>query len=229
MDCVLLVAGFGKRLLPLTKKTPKCLIKILGEPIIHWEVDLLDKLGIDNIYIVTRYKEDMIKDYFEVKGRNDLKFIHQEEQTGTADAIYLAKEFIDGDFIVLAGDTIFQEDDIKRLIGKKNSLLYTKQTERLYEYGTIEFFEDRINKIWEKSTTPVSEFVNCSAYHFDKKIFDYIPKTPIDERFGERIITNTINLMLEKKIRFHGIYTDDLYEITYPKDIQIVERKLNEK
>ncbi|MBE3094616.1 MAG: NTP transferase domain-containing protein, partial [Actinobacteria bacterium] len=222
-------AGAGKRLLPLTKKIPKCLIKVLGKPIIQWQVDILDKLGITNIHIVTGYKGEMVKDYFINHPQREVTYIHQEEQTGTADAIYLAKSFVDGDFIVLAGDTIFQENDLKRLIGKKNSLLYTKQTERLYEYGTIEFDGEKIVKIWEKSTIPVSELVNCSAYHFDKRIFDYIPKTSIDERFGERIITNTINLMLEKKIRFYGIYTDDLYEITYPKDIQEVERKLNEK
>ena len=229
MDAVLLVAGQGKRLFPLTKKTPKCLIKVAGKPIIQWQVDLLDKLGITNIHIVAGYKWRMVQDYFESHPQREVTFIHQEKQTGTADAIYLANPFIDGDFIVLAGDTIFQENDLKRLIKKKNSLLYTKQTERLYEYGTIQFDGDKIVKIHEKSTEPVSEFVNCSAYHFDTNIFKYIPKTAIDERFGERIITNTINLLLERKMKFYGIYTDNLYEISYPKDIQVVERKLNEK
>jgi NDP-sugar pyrophosphorylase family protein len=231
-DCIILTAGVGKRLKPLTKEYPKCLINVLDKPIIQWEIDLLDKLGIDNIHIVSGYKEGMIKDYFEVKNRTDLNFIHQDYQTGTADAIYLAKDHVDGEFLVLAGDTIFFEEDINRLIKQNNSFLYTKQHERLHEYGTIEFTDKDSNivkKIWEKETKPISHFVNCSAYHFDKKIFDYIPKTLIDKRFKERIITNTINLMLEKKIPFHGIYTDFLYEITYPKDIQEVERKLNEK
>ena len=225
-NVIILCAGSGKRLLPLTEKTPKCLIQVLNKPIIQWEIDVLDELGVDNIHIVSGYKEELIKSYFHFKDRSDLNFIHQAKQTGTADAIQLARQHIDGEFLVLSGDTIFLRKDIKKLMNTNNSFLYTKQTERLFEYGTIEFEGEFIKKIWEKSTTPVSEFVNCSAYHFDKRVFNFIPKTAIDRRFGERIITNTINLMLEKGIRFHGVYTDDLFEISYPKDIKIVEEKL---
>ena len=241
-SAILLCAGKGSRLLPLTNKKPKCLIPVLGKPIIKWEIELLDDLGIENVHIITGYKEDMIKDYIEShiwkdsistwNNQFDIKFIHQEKQTGTADAIFLAKDVIDKEFLVLSGDTIFLKEDVKRLMKQNNSFLYTKQHERLHEYGTIEFNEESdtiIKRIHEKETKPVSHFVNCGAYHFDEKIFKYIPKTLVDERFKERIITNTINLMLEKKIQFHGIYTDNLYEITYPKDIQEVERKLNEK
>ena len=228
-DAILLCAGKGSRLRPLTETKPKCLINVINRPIIQWEVGLLDELGIDTIHIVCGYKEQMIKDYFESKGRTDLNFIHQDSLSGTADAIYLARDYIDKEFLVLAGDTIFLKEDVKRLMKQNNSFLYTKQHERLHEYGTIEFDKKDdtvIKKIWEKETKPVSHFVNCSAYHFDKRIFNYIPKTHVDERFKERIITNTINLMLERKIPFHGIYIDNLYEITYPKDIKEVERKL---
>jgi NDP-sugar pyrophosphorylase family protein len=239
MDTILMVAGRGSRLKPLTESRPKCLIPVLDRPIIQWEVSLLRELGIDNILMITGYKEQMIKNYFDITNASlsspyhiNIDFIHQEKQTGTADAIYLAKDYVDGEFLVLSGDTIFLKEDVKRLMKQNNSFLYTKQHERLHEYGTLEFDkkdDTLIKKIYEKETKPVSNFVNCGAYHFDKRIFDYIPKTHVDERFKERIITNTINLMLERKIPFHGIYTDNLYEITYPKDIQEVERKLNEE
>jgi dTDP-glucose pyrophosphorylase len=146
---------------------------------------------------------------------------------GTANAINLAKEHIDDDVIVLSGDIIYDKEDIKKLIQTPNSLLYTIQDERLEEYGTMDMaLGDKILNINEKSTTPTSNLVNCGAYHFTKDVFEYIPKTDVDERFNERIITNTINLMIDNGIEFTGIKINRLDEITYPEDIAIVEKRM---
>ena len=68
--------------------------------------------------------------------------------------------------------------------------------------------------------------VNCSAYHFTPTIFPFIHETLIDERFDERIITNTINVMLENHVVFQGIKIKELNEVSYIKDIDIVESRL---
>ena len=86
--------------------------------------------------------------------------------------------------------------------------------------------DEYIKHINEKSTKPTSNKVNCGAYHFTTEIFDYIEKTPIDSRFGEKIITNSINLMIDDAIVFRGIYIDKLNEISRVEDIEKVERNI---
>jgi len=189
-------------------------------------MDYLLEIGIDKFYVITGYKEGAIKSYFKYNIDADVTFIHQKKRTGTADALYLVKDYVSEDFILLAGDTIFDREDLEYLSLCQNSLLYTERYEKLYEYGTMEIRGGRIRRIHEKSTDPISNFVNCSAYHFTKDVFRYIPKTEIDPRFGERIITNTINLMLDDGYRFRGIPIEHLNEISYPEDINIIEERL---
>lgn len=90
----------------------------------------------------------------------------------------------------------------------------------------MEMIDDTILKIHEKSTNPISRKVNAGAYHFDKDVWKYIDLTPMDERFNERIITNTINLMIKDGHTFKGVYINQLNEVSYPKDIQIVNDRL---
>lgn len=218
-------AGAGTRLLPLTKNKPKCLIEVLGKPIIKWTYDALQEIGITEIYIISGYLEDVLMNYAK-DNLHGVHYITQKKQTGTADAIYLSKDYMDDDFIVLAGDIIFNKKDLMKLLQIKNSLLYSKQYTKLEEFGTLDLKGDMILNINEKSTEPSSNFVNASAYHFTPKVFDYIPKTEIDERFGERIITNTINLMIDDKIAFTGIPIKERNEVSYVGDIEIVENRL---
>ena len=220
-----MASGKGSRLLPITKDKPKCLVEILKKPIIKWTYDTLMEMGISEIYIISGYLENVLINYAK-DNLHGVHFITQERQTGTADAIYLTKDHIDEDFIALAGDIIFNKKDLMKLLQIKNSLLYSKQYTKLEEFGTLDLKGDKIMNINEKSTEPSSNFVNASAYHFTPVVFDYIPKTEVDMRFGERIITNTINLMIDDKIAFTGIPIKVRNEISYPEDIKIVENRL---
>lgn len=225
MKAIILAAGRGTRLMPLTESKPKCMIEILHKPIIKWIYDSLIEIGIDDITVISGYREDVLIDYA-TKHLKGCRFITQDKQTGTADALYLAKDYIDGDFLCLPGDNIFNTDDLMKLRQMRNSLLYAKQFTRLEEFGTLDLKGGMIMNINEKSTEPTSNFINCSAYHFSPEIFDYIPKTEIDPRFNERIITNTINLIIEDKTIFTGISIKERNEISYPEDIKKVEERL---
>ena len=225
MKAVILAAGKGKRLMPLTRDIPKCMVNICGTPIIEWNVRALERNGIKDIIIVYGYKGNVIKDYFmNAKNCNiNIEFIEQSSLTGTADAIDLVKENIDDDFIVLAGDTIFFDQYIRKLFDKSNSLLYTWHYKDLEEYGTIELEKDEetIINIHEKHTNPVSEKVNISGYHFTPTIFDYIDKTPMNK--GERPITDTINEMIKDGYKFYGTEVKDWNHISYPYDVERIE------
>lgn len=228
MKAVVMCAGKGTRLGIHTKDKPKCMVRILSKPIIKWTYNTLKEIGIEDIVIISGYMQNVLFDY----ARDNLKgctFITQHNLTGTADAIYLAKEHMDDDFLVLSGDIIYDKCSLMKIRQIKNSLLYCKQETKLEEFGTLDLKGDRIMHINEKSTEPTSNFVNCAAYHFTPEIFDYIPKTDIDTRFNERIITNTINLMINDGTTFSGIEIKERNEISHPEDIETVESRFKVK
>ena len=224
MDFVIMCAGEGKRLHPLTKDKPKCMIEIHEKPIIDHILDsiddLRDKVKISKVIIIDGYKSKVLRDH--LKDR-DVIFIKQKKLNGTAKAVELVKNYILDDFIVLAGDTIYSKTDILKLTKKENSFLYFKHSKNLRELGTIEFnCRNQVVKIHEKSSNPISNYVNISGYHFTQAVFDYIPKTePVKE---ERIITNTINLMLKEGIEFKGVHAKVWTHITYPEDIDLYNK-----
>lgn len=234
MDAVVMCAGRGRRLMPLTENKPKSMVEIKGKPIIGWLIDILKSLNIDTIYIITGYKEGTLKSYLKYNYEDsNIIFVHQKELTGTADAINLIKNKIKGEFLVLSGDTIFPKMELELIMGKVNSILFTEKQNRLYEYGTLDIGgpldgngEWRLKFINEKTTRPTSYHINCGAYHFDERVFKYINKTDYDHRYNERIITNTINLMIDDGIPFSAFWTNDLYEISYFEDIERVENSL---
>ena len=225
MKAIILAAGRGKRLRPFTDTIPKCMVKVKHIPLLIRNINMLIRVGIDlkDVIVIIGYMEGMIRRYCALMPAT---FITQFRPDGTANAVNLAKDLIDENFIVIPSDVIYEDGDICKLMQLSNSLLYTCQNERLEEYGTMEISGTKILSINEKSTEPTSNLVNCGAYHFTKDVFEYIPKTEIDERFNERIITNTINLMIQDGIEFTGIKIKELNEITYPEDIKIVEERI---
>jgi glucose-1-phosphate thymidylyltransferase len=226
-DVVIMCAGYGKRLGKLTDDKPKAMIELKGKPIISWLYDNIKKVDdIGYIYLISGYRYNILEPYVKTYIDSHIRFRKQNPVNGTANAISLVENFVSEEFIVLAGDTIFNSSDIKKLVDKNNSLLYTEQKDRLYEFGTLDFNGDLITHINEKSSKPTSNLVNCSAYHFDSRIFRYIRDTPIDNRFNEKIITNSVNMMIDDNITFSGIKIDKLLEVSYPEDIEEVEKEL---
>lgn len=237
-----MAAGKGSRLMPLTKDKPKCMVEVKDKPIIQHLIDNIDKSGIElvNLIIINGYKGNKIIDYFskniinsdKYKSITSVEFVQQHKLDGTAGAISLVENIITSDtFLVLSGDVIYTPEEILALSKDKNSLLYTTMINKLYEYGTLDIkhysgIPNSIRYINEKSSRPTSNHVNCGAYHFDKNVFKYINKTPIDSRFDERIITNTINLMIDNDIQFSGKHIKNLNQISYVDDIKEVEERL---
>ena len=226
MKAVIMAAGRGTRLLPLTKHIPKCMVKLAGKPIIGWVYDILEQVGINEVYIVAGYKKDIIWNF--IKRRySSAHMVVQKELKGTTDALRCVDEkYLGDDFLVLAADSIYSYDDIVELMKKPNSLLYTKHTKELYSLGTMEMDGDKIIHIHEKCTNPVSNIVNISAYHFTKDIYNYLDDTPFHPEYKEQIITETINRMIDDNHVFTGIEASTWYHVTYEKDLDKIERRL---
>jgi len=214
MKCVILAAGEGKRMHPLTFTRPKVMIPIANKPILEWNLINAVKAGIKEFIFVVSYKSEMVRSYFEngKKWNVNIEYVNQGEAQGTAHAIGMVEKFVD-DFIVLCGDTIFGEQDIKNVVSDSNSMGLFK-IENPKEYGIVDTKGNKVVKIYEKMQEPFSDIINAGIYHFNKKIFEYITKTKKSSR-GEYEITDSINMMLEKN-DIKGVNLEEWRDVVYP-------------
>jgi len=214
MKCVILAAGEGKRMHPLTFTRPKVMLPIANKPILEWNLLNAKEAGVKNFIFVVGYKSEMVRNYFEdgKKWGIQIEYINQGKALGTAHAIEMVERFVDN-FIVLCGDTIFGAEDIKN-ISKKQASMGLIKVDHPEEYGIVETKQNRILKIYEKMEKPFTNLINAGIYHFDKKIFDYIKKTEKSPR-GEYEITDSINAKIIDN-EMQGIILKKWRDVVYP-------------
>jgi len=210
MKAILLAAGEGLRLRPLTETTPKPLLKVLGVPILKRTIDTLNKFGIKDFVIITNYLEEQIKTYIkETLSDLSIEFVHQTEIKGTANALLLAKSKIDEKFLIAVnGDCIYSDSLIKRTVEAAQQGIISvggKFTEEISKYGVILTDENHIPiKMIEKpSSDELKEgYANIGIYSFSKEIFDIIEdmeKNNVVSPRGEYEIPDAVNNLLESR------------------------------
>jgi len=214
MKCVILAAGEGKRMHPLTFTRPKVMLPIANKPILEWNLINAIDAGMKELIFVIGYKGEMVRNYFGngKKWNIKIEYVNQGEALGTAHAIGMVEKFVEN-FIVLCGDTIFNKQDIKNILEKENSMGLLK-IENAEEYGIVETKGKKVVKIYEKMQDPFSNVINAGIYHFNKKIFDFIKKTEKSPR-GEYEITDSINMMLNEG-ELEGTFLEEWRDAVYP-------------
>ena len=119
MNAVILSAGQGKRLLPLTANKPKCLLSIEGQSIIEWQIDELAKSGIDRISVVVGYHADRIEQLLHKRyGPYRVEVIYNPTYSWADNLLscWVAREEMGNDFVLLNGDTLFESAVLRRLM-----------------------------------------------------------------------------------------------------------------
>ena len=214
MKCVILAAGEGKRMHPLTYTRPKVMLPIANKPILELNLINAIKAGLKEFIFVVGYKSEMVRNYFQngKKWNIKIEYVNQGNALGTAHAIGMVQKFADN-FIVLSGDTIFGKQDIKKIAENKNSMGLI-EVENAKEYGVVELENKKVLKIYEKMEHPISNTINAGIYHFDKQIFDFINRTEKSLR-GEYEITDSINMMI-KEIDFRSVFLKEWRDVVYP-------------
>lgn len=209
MKAVILAAGKGERLQPLTDYKPKALLPVCNRPLLDYQIEALRNCGIDEIAVVVGYLENEIK-----KRYPGLRYFKDEKIKGTASALKAAKDFIDEDFILIYGD-IFFDASIDEIVRTPNSMAVAKVND-VSRYGKVLFKDGILLRIEEKSGSGEG-FVNAGIYHFEQSILDFVEKTELSER-GEYELTESIKMFNQsKKVRvipINGYWND----IGYPWD-----------
>lgn len=200
MKAVILAAGEGSRMRPLTASRPKVMLPIANKPMIEHTMSEAVDAGISEFVLITGYCEEAIKDYFGDGSEFNIsiEYAHQDKQLGTANAIAYAKDHVDGKFIVLNGDMLVRSEHIKKLHSRQNDAIITvKEVDNPSSFGVIETEDDRVVRIIEKPQVPPSNLANAGIYLFDEAIFNFIDRTELSSR-GELEITDSLQMMVDE-------------------------------
>ena len=218
MKALILAAGEGKRMRPLTYERPKVMLPIAGKPIIEHLLEEVKEVGIDDFIFVVGYHDETIRDYFGNGERWDinLEYVTQKTQLGTADALRKAEELVENQFLMLNGDTIVSAKDIKKVINNGvNMVLGVIEVENPEDYGVVETEGGRITKIHEKMRVPISNLVNAGVYALDKSIFGVLSKTDKSKR-GEFELTDSLQLLIESGEALLWEKIEHWLDLSYP-------------
>ncbi|HMO77948.1 MAG TPA: nucleotidyltransferase family protein [Candidatus Paceibacterota bacterium] len=222
MQCVILAAGKGTRLRPLTDNIPKPLVEVCGKPLIDHIASALPS-AVNEIIMVIGYRGEMIKEYCgDIFHGRPVKYIEQTEINGPATALWLTKDLIKGRFLFMFADDIHGKDDLARAVSFSRSILATTSANP-ERFGVIVRNPDgTIAEMVEKPSSPSSNLVATGPMVLDQKIFEFPPEAPIkDEYFMPEII------MRYKESYPIAVVEENLWlAIGYPEDIATAEKKL---
>ena len=179
---MVLAAGLGTRLRPLTYEINKPMVPVLDRPVMAHIVDLLDRHGFDETIANLHYFPDSIRDYFGER----LTYRTEPELLGTAGGVRGCAEFFgDEAFLVISGDAL-TDIDLRAFAARHReaggvATLAVKKVADTREYGVV--LHDRAGRItgFQEKPEPeeaLSDLGNCGIYIFEPRIFDYFPDRP---------------------------------------------------
>ena len=173
MRAIILAAGNGVRLLPLTATKPKPLIKILDSSILEHNLEQLRGL-VKEVILVVGYKGELIQKHIGRKYKEiNIRYVWQKKLQGTGEAAKLALKYIKDRFLLLNGDDFYFKDDLKKLTERFPAVL-TKKVEDASNFAAVILKKNgQIKDIIEKPEKKISDLANIGAYYLPKKIFEY--------------------------------------------------------
>jgi len=208
-EALILAAGKGTRMWPLTENFPKPLLPLCGSPIIEQQIVALKKIGVNKINILIGHRMKEISDMIGngKKYKIKINYIVQSEQRGTGHAVALAEKYIDGEFFCLNGDTLVDEKNLKELSKHKNNMaMMITDVDDGEKFGAVETKEGILDSIVEKGIKGPSS-INAGIYLFNKKIFQSLKSIKKSVR-GELELTDALKLNKIHTVNYQGFWKD---------------------
>jgi UDP-N-acetylglucosamine diphosphorylase/glucosamine-1-phosphate N-acetyltransferase len=172
MKAVILAAGKGLRLRPITETRPKPLIPILCKPLLQWQLEALDNTGIiDEVVVVVSYLGDMIREFIDGLrlGNMRVRIVDQREELGTGDAVLKALKntgLSDEKVLILYGDIFLRDWSIIREILAGENIVVGARVSNPSDYGVLVVENNYLRELIEKPVNPPTNIVNAGIYVF---------------------------------------------------------------
>jgi len=222
MKAVVLVAGKGTRMEPLTSDCPKVMLQVANKPVLEHILNSAIEAGIEGFVFITGYLEEQIKAHFGdgSKWGVSIEYVQQKEQLGTANAIGYARGHVEGAFLVLNGDMLIGQKDLKALVSRKEeAVICVKEVENPSDFGVLETRDNKVTRIIEKPKNPPTNLANAGIYLFRESIFGFIDRTQPSVR-KELEITDSIQMLIDSGAPVgYSPLEDSWIDIGYPWDL----------
>lgn len=226
MRAILLAAGMGTRLRPITLETPKPLIEIKGETMIERQIKALKEIGVDEIIVVTGYLKEKFDFLTEKYG---VKIVHNDmyDKYNNIYTMYLVKDYLKEAYVI-EGDIYLNRNFLKNDIEKSAYFSAPK-----YDYKDEWMLKvddgNRVTAIEEGSED--GRYIMCGVSYWNNTDGEYIVKK-LEERvadgdftklFWDHIVRDNIK---DIDVRVERLASDDVYEIDSLEELQFIRKKL---
>ena len=217
MQAVILAAGEGTRVRPLTKSRPKGLIPVANRPIIEYAIQALREAGIREIIVVVGYRREQVTRFLNELDPS-IEVIIQEKQLGTAHALKCAEPLIRGNFLLLPGDNYIDPVSVATIAKIENAML-VKDHPNPSNFGVVVIRNGLVTEIVEKPEHSPSFTVSTGIFSLTRDIFRYIKSNDL---------TETIDCMIADGGKIQAVNAEDWQDALYPWDlIRMNERLLS--
>ncbi len=229
---VVLAAGEGTRLRPLTHNRPKPMLPAANQPILQHVLDALVDAGMERLVIVVGYRRERVQEYFGSHYRETpITYVTQNKQLGSGHALLQARSAVDSPHVVVNGDQLIDDASVSRVASafdeSTGGVVGVIERENASKYGVVELDGDQISEFIEKPPTDEYRLINAGVYAFSPQIFEIIEEVP--HRDGELHLSDTISHQIEKQgvrgVRIEGLWAD----ATYPWNLLEVASEVLER
>ena len=241
MKAIILAAGQGTRLRPLTNDRPKCMVEFNDKPIINHIIETMYHVGVSNIHIVTGYKSEVLREYFAKEGEKKvmLHFNEEYDSTNMLYSLWCASDEFNDDIIISYSDIIYSNDILQKLVDCQSKIAVTidKDWRKLWELRMDDPLSDAESLLLDENENVIEIGKKTDSY--DKIQGQYMGLIKISKDAWKEIVevydtipdprsmymTNFLQLIVNKGI---AVKTVSVYggwlEIDSEKDLECYEK-----
>jgi len=217
MKVIIPMAGKGTRLRPHTHVTPKPMLRVAGKPVMQYILDDLKALGgIDEVIYITGHLKEKVEAYARAALQVPSVFVEQRVQDGTAGAVALAKDRVDGPVLIIFVDTVFDADLSVIRTTDADGIIWTREVEDYQRFGVVVTDPDgNMTKIIEKPNEPISKRANIGLYYIRNWQLLYegiahVLASPKNK--GEYYLTDAFQYMIDHGAKIKVIDVEGWYD-----------------
>jgi dTDP-glucose pyrophosphorylase len=230
MQAVILAAGRGKRLHPITESRTKAMAPIMGKPIVERVMEPLIAHGIQDFILVISPGDESVRQYFHSVNLLNINIclVEQPEPLGMAHALQQATRFVRDDFVLSSCDNLVPWKDIESMLSlwetelRPQALLSLLRVppEMIHRVGIVKLAGDRVVEIIEKPDPQIapSNIASPPLYCFRREFLEFLPKVKPSAR-GEYELQSAIQMLIQADGRVHGHPISKRIDLTTPADL----------
>ncbi len=228
MKAVVLAAGKGERLWPLTENNPKHLLPVANKPVLERTLEALVDADLREIVLVVQFKSEKIREKIGDGTRLGckIKYVKQKKLGGTALALESCRDELrgEGQFLTIYGDDYYHRDAAKKFLAQAKKIsgitVGTANAEDASRFGSLDVKRGLVTEIREKVQRHGPGQVNAGLYLMDQSIFPAIEKTQRSKR-GEFELTDSLRFLIKagEEVRAASLGRSEWLGISYPWDL----------